>query len=115
MSIVKHEADVEKEEVTLEGVKNCKIQWLLREEEGMPNFQMRRITIEKNGSIPLHTHPWEHEIFFLSGEGVLLEEQKETLVRAGDVAYVDGTKLHGFRNPGKEEFVFLCMIPIINE
>jgi len=69
----------------------------------------------KGGVIPLHTHQWEHEVYFLSGKGALLAESGETPVKAGDAAFVDGTKEHGFRNTGDREFVFLCMIPIIDE
>ena len=112
MMIVKHQEEVEKEIVTIEGVKNTKIQWLLRTEDGMPNFQIRRFTMGKGGIVPLHTHDWEHEIYVLSGNGAILSEGGEVAVEKDYVAYVDGTKLHGFRNTGDENFVFLCMIPV---
>lgn len=111
-TLVKHQADVAKEEVDYPGVIGTKIQWLLRKEDGMPNFQMRRFTMEPGGMIPLHSHDWEHEVFILSGRGALLREGGETPVEADDAAYVDGTKKHGFRNTGGEDFVFLCMIPV---
>ncbi len=110
--LVRQQKDVIKEEVDYPGVIGTKIQWLLRQEDGMPNFQMRRFTMEKGGIIPLHSHDWEHEVFFLSGQGALLSEIGEIPVKADDAAYVDGSKNHGFRNTGDEDFVFLCMIPV---
>ncbi len=111
MEIVRHQSDVVKEEVTLEGVKNCNIQWLLKTADGMPNFQMRRFTMGPGGIIPLHSHEWEHEVFVLSGKGELLNKDGGVPVEAGSVAYVDGVEPHGFKNTGSEDFIFLCMIP----
>ena len=111
MNIVKAQKDVEKEIVEMEGASNTEIQWLLRKEEGMPNFEFRRFTMGKGGIIPLHTH----ELYFLSGRGALLSEEGETPVKKDDVAYVDGTKLHGFKNTGEEDFVFLCLIPVVDQ
>jgi len=113
VNIVKAQKDVEKELVEMEGALNTEIQWLLRKQEGMPHFELRRFTMGKGGVIPLHTHEWEHELYFLSGRGTLLSLEGETPVEKDDVAYVDGTKKHGFKNTGEEDFVFLCLIPVV--
>jgi len=110
--IVRHQSEVVKEIVTMEGVEGTEIQWLLQTGDGMPNFQMRRFTMAPGGIIPLHAHGWEHEVYFLSGKGALLTEDGEIPVEKDDVAYVEGNKKHGFKNTGDADFVFLCMIPV---
>lgn len=111
-TIVRHQSEVGREMVSMAGVEGTEIQWLLRAGDGMPNFQMRRFTMAPGGIIPLHIHDWEHEVYFLSGKGALLTEDGEIPVEKDCAAYVDGTKRHGFRNTGEEDFVFLCMIPV---
>ena len=51
------------------GAKGVQVQWLLAQPEGAPNFALRRFTLEPNGQTPLHSHPWEHEVYVLQGGG----------------------------------------------
>ena len=37
---------------------------------------------------PLHTHPWEHQTFTISGKGALLTEEGEMAVQEGMVVFV---------------------------
>ena len=37
---------------------------------------------------PLHTHPWEHQTFTISGRGALLTEEGEMAVQEGTVIFV---------------------------
>ncbi|RLF87653.1 cupin domain-containing protein, partial [Thermococci archaeon] len=55
-----HYMDVEEKEVTLEGVKNTTIRWLVSPKVGAKNFAMRYFVIKKGGTIPIHQHDWEH-------------------------------------------------------
>lgn len=109
--IIRKSKDVESNKVDMEGVKDTYIQWLYSKEEGAPNFSMRRFTIKPGGTIPLHDHPWEHEIFILEGEARVFTEDAEVRVEKGDALFVPGDEPHGYENDGGSDLVFLCMIP----
>jgi len=94
---------------TMSGVENVKMQWLLKGE----NFHMRRFVIGGNGKVPMHTHDWEHEVYVLSGKGRILYLDEKHDVEADSIAFIDGTKPHGFENTGEKDFIFMCCIPNI--
>ncbi|RLF54745.1 MAG: cupin domain-containing protein [Thermoplasmata archaeon] len=103
--------DVPEEEVTIEGVKKTRIQWIWTKADGAPNFAMRRFIMEPGGEIPLHNHPWEHEIYVLSGEGEVYTDKERIIAQPGDALFVPPDEPHGYVNTGDEPFIFLCMIP----
>ena len=114
---VSHIKDVPKERVDMEGMdgertKGVWIQWLIREEQGAENYALRLFTVEPGGKIPKHQHPWEHEIFVLSGEGVVGAGEEEVKVREGNFLYIEPDVPHWYRNEGDGDFKFLCIIPI---
>ena len=110
MKVIKAD-DVASSEVRMEGVIGTYIQWLASKTDGAPNFAMRRFTIRPGGRIPLHDHPWEHEIYILKGRGTALYGERETKIGAGDVIIIPGKESHGYVNTGRGDLVFLCMIP----
>jgi hypothetical protein len=67
----------EKERVEMEGAEGVWIQWLIARKNGAENYAMRLFTVEKGGKIPRHQHPWEHEILFLEGEGIVGAGEEE--------------------------------------
>jgi quercetin dioxygenase-like cupin family protein len=109
--MVKTADDVPASEVIMDGVEKTYIQWLYSRDEGAPNFSMRRFTLKNGGNIPLHGHPWEHEIYILSGRAKVFTDTEETVVSEGDVLFVPVDEPHGYENTGEEDLVFLCMIP----
>jgi quercetin dioxygenase-like cupin family protein len=94
-----------------EGASKLKVRWLITKEMGAPNFAMRLFEMEPQGHSPLHTHPWEHEVFVLKGEGILVGENKETKFKATDVIYVAPNEKHQFKNNGTMTLMFLCLVP----
>ncbi|MCU0798419.1 MAG: cupin domain-containing protein [Candidatus Thermoplasmatota archaeon] len=98
-------------EVRMDGVTGTSIQWLASKTDGAPNFAMRRFTMAPGGTIPLHDHPWEHEIYILQGKGTALYGDRKVDIASGDVIFIPGNEPHGYINDGKEDLVFLCMIP----
>jgi len=98
-----------------EGAVKLKVRWLITKEMGALNFAMRLFEMESSGHSPLHTHPWEHEVFVLDGEGVLAGGDKEIEFRAGDVIFVAPNEKHQFRNSGSKMLRFLCIVPIRNK
>ncbi|MEM1514227.1 MAG: cupin domain-containing protein [Candidatus Thermoplasmatota archaeon] len=110
--IVKNYKEIDESEVKEEGAKNVKIQWLI-DEKIAPNFAMRRFVVGRNGYTPFHKHDWEHEVFVLSGVGALIDENgKEHELKPGNFALVMPNEMHQFKNKGKEDFIFLCLIPL---
>ncbi len=101
-----------KEKVEMEGAEGVWIQWLIANKNGAENYAMRLFTLEKGGKIPRHQHPWEHEILFLEGEGIVGAGEDEKKVEAGNFAYIEPDIPHWYRNTGDGEWKFLCIIPI---
>jgi len=112
MAMVKKISEIVQEEVREDFVKGTKIQWLVTKKDGAPTFAMRRFVVAPGGEINLHQHPWEHEVYIISGKGVVLGEKEDIPVEKDSFAYVPPNEKHGFKNTSKtENFVFLCMIP----
>ncbi len=109
--IIGHISEVKEEDV--EGAKLTKIQWLIHKENGAKRYAMRRFTIKRGGEIPKHKHPWEHEIYILSGSGVVGIGDKEYNVSEDMFLYIPPNVEHWYRNDGDEDWVFLCIIPLL--
>ena len=93
------------------GTSKVNVRWLISEENGAENFFMRLFEIESKGYTPLHVHDWEHEVFILEGEGVVVCEDEEKLFRAGDAVLIYPNEKHQFINTGKNLVKLLCLIP----
>ena len=108
---VNHYEAVPQQPVEMEGAHGCRVRWLLGERDGTPTFAMRQFEVAPGGYTPRHSHPYEHEVFVLEGEGVVLEGNQPHPLRAGDVVLVRPDEVHQFRNPGQSPLKFLCLIP----
>jgi len=104
-------SDVEAKEAD-EGASKLKVRWLITKEMGAPNFAMRLFKMEPNGNSPLHTHPWEHEVFILEGEGIVVAKDGEKKIKAGSVIFIAPNELHQIKNNSKKILKFLCLVPI---
>ncbi len=85
--------------------------FLLDERRGAPHFAMRRFTVAPGGYTPLHRHEWEHEVYILSGEGVLVTEEGEQPLAPDSACLVAPGEKHQFRCAGSEPLEFLCLVP----
>ena len=106
-----HYDEVKAEEAKEEGASKLRVRWLITKDMGAPNFAMRLFEMKPGGQSPLHSHPWEHEVFILEGEGVVVGAEGETRFRAGDVVFVPPNERHRFRNDGDKTVKFLCLVP----
>jgi quercetin dioxygenase-like cupin family protein len=97
--------------VTMAGSADCQVRWLVSRSDGAPNFAMRLFEIAPGGYTPHHHHPYEHEIFILSGQGEVLEGETPRPLTSGDVALIQPNEVHQFRNTGHEVLRMLCLIP----
>ncbi len=103
--------DVNSKGVTEPGARNVVIRVLIDERIGAPTFAMRRLEVAPGGETPFHSHPWEHEVYVLSGTGKIRCKNGDTGMKEGIFAYIAPEEEHGFANTGDAPLVFLCMIP----
>ena len=94
-----------------DGASKVKVKWLITKGMGANNFAMRLFEVKPGGYSPLHTHPWEHEVFILKGEGVVFDGEKTTPFKADDVVFIPSEERHQFKNKGRKHLKFLCLIP----
>ncbi|MGV9198178.1 MAG: cupin domain-containing protein [Promethearchaeia archaeon] len=113
--IKKNFRDVEEEIVTKADSTKTTIRWLITKNDGAPRFTMRRFKILPGGQIGMHSHPEEHEIYILEGQGKVINKKNKIIeVSQGDVLYVPPEEPHGYRNDGNHPFIFLCVIPYLD-
>lgn len=108
---VNHYEKVPQQPVEMEGSHGCSVRWLLGERDGTPTFAMRQFEVAPGGYTPRHSHPYEHEVFVLEGEGLVFEGNQPHKLAAGDVVFVKPDEVHQFRNTGTSPLKFLCLIP----
>jgi quercetin dioxygenase-like cupin family protein len=105
---VKHANDVEARNVA--AGKDTTIQVLVSSQEG-PNFALRKFSMQKGGSMPLHTNTLEHEQYVLRGHAKIGIGDQTYEVKAGDVVFIPEGIPHFYTNIGDEPFEFLCIVP----
>ncbi len=108
---VQSHREVESKKVGMEGASGCQVRSLVGEADGAPNFAMRLFEVAPDGHTPRHSHPYEHEMYVLEGNGVVCEGDVEHPLTAGDVMYIAPNEVHQFRNTGSAPFKFLCLVP----
>ncbi len=100
-------SQVPAQEVQMEGARGCRVRWLVDRRDGAPRFAMREFEIAPGGYTPKHHHPYEHEVYILSGQGEVLQGDEPRSIRTGDVIYIAPDEVHQFRNSGQEPLRFL--------
>ena len=83
-------------------------------DEGAPTFVMRVFEIQPGSAIPSHEHPWEHELFVLSGNGLFKSGDTEIPVKEGDAVTVLYDEPHSFINTGNEILRVICVVPLVD-
>ncbi|MHC4207083.1 MAG: cupin domain-containing protein [Planctomycetota bacterium] len=109
---IEKSSSISKNPVEMEGAKDVGIRWLISKEDGAENFAMRMFELEPGGHTPLHTHPQEHEVFVLEGEGTFVFEGQEYPLGAEHVVFVPSNKEHRFMNTGASVLRMICIIPL---
>jgi quercetin dioxygenase-like cupin family protein len=106
-----HYDEVPANDVDMEGARGVRMRMLVGEDDGAPNFFMRRFEVKPGGETPRHTHAWEHETYILEGEGIAFCEGEERPIRPGDVVYVAPEEKHQFIASPDAPLAFLCLVP----
>jgi len=88
---------------------------LIGKKEGAENFAMRLFTVGQGGSSASHSHPWEHEVYILTGKGKVRSGSGETPFTAGDFVFVPSGENHQFLNTGSSTLEFICIVPASGE
>jgi len=102
---------VEQQTVLMKGARGCTVRWLISDCDGARTFAMRQFEVAPGGHTPRHSHPYEHEVYVLEGEGIVAEGDAEHPLKAGDVVYVCPEEVHQFRNPSAKPLKCLCLVP----
>ena len=110
MPLLKSE-DLKTIELNSETAKNVLKQVAISPGEGWDGWVMRIFTLQKDGYTPFHTHDWPHINYIIKGSGSLFIDGEERSVSTGDTAYIKGGEEHQFKNTGKEDFSFICIVP----
>ncbi len=106
-----HFTKIDEKKVEAFGSTETTIRVFINEDEA-PNFIMRRFEIKPLGQIGVHSHDWEHEIFILNGNVVLINEKGDReLVSSGEFVFIQPNEPHGYKNEGNETVAFICMVP----
>ena len=106
-----HDGQIEAAAVDMPGAVGCRMRCLIGQADGAPHFTMRQFEVAPGGHTPKHTHPYEHEVYVLEGQGMVLKGDAEHALAAGTAVYVPASELHQFRNTGPGTLRFLCLIP----
>lgn len=70
-----------------------------------------QLTIPPGAGIGLHEHSGEDEVFIIhEGKGIVLDEDKETEVDAGDAIITGKGSSHSIRNAGTKDLVVTAII-----
>lgn len=106
-------ASVQVEGLGKKGAEKVKVRYLVDERQGSERFALRLYTVEKGGHTPLDQHEYEHQVYVLSGQG-LLKQSKENgqahrTLHAGDAVFIPSNGVHQFINERDEPFEFLCV------
>jgi len=85
---------------------------LIGPSDGAPTFAVRLFTLAPNGHTPAHSHPFEHGVVVLRGQGTVLTTDGPIPIQGGSVVFVPPGDDHQFRNTGAEPLEFLCVVPV---
>lgn len=105
-------SSVSVEDLTKKGAEKVKVRYLIDERHGSDRFALRQYTVEKGGHTPLDQHEYEHQVYVLSGRGLVREAEHSPILRElseGDAVFVPSNAVHQFINQRDEPFVFLCV------
>lgn len=108
---VKKRSEIDKKTFNTETMKNVEKQVLIGRDQGWDSHVMRMFTLTKDGYSPKHSHPWDHMVYIVKGEGIIFIDGTDYPVSGDSVAFVPGGKEHQFLQKGKDELVFMCIVP----
>ncbi|MBU0516453.1 MAG: cupin domain-containing protein [Proteobacteria bacterium] len=100
---------VSAEVLDIPGTTGSELAWLT-DKTAPARFYMRRVIIAPGGVVKSHDHPWEHEMYYLSGQGEVQGPAGMVSVSPGDYVEIKAGERHETRNTGPEDLVFICCV-----
>ena len=68
------------------------------------------VIINPRGEIPLHSHKFTEEIFFIrQNHAIMTVDNNSFKVQEGDVVFVNKGESHGFKNLSNDEVKLICL------
>ena len=110
MAVIKYD-DLKRQAIEMEGVAGVSKAVAIGQDEGWEGHTLRVFRLEANCFTPHHEHDWEHVNYIMKGKGELVIGDKVNQVAQGDFAFVPPNTKHQFRNPNREAFEFICIVP----
>jgi len=86
------------------------IWWLLAEENGAPNFELRYFAIEEGHTTTGTPHSFEHEVYVTKGDGRIEGDGEVVSITEGDAILIFSQEKHKIINTGKGKLEFICVI-----
>jgi len=108
---IRNRTEIKKKSLETDTMKNVEKQVLIGADQGWDSHVMRMFTLKKNGYTPRHSHPWNHMVYIVSGNGILFVDGNEHSVTGDSVAFIPGGKEHQFTQTDNEDFIFMCIVP----
>ncbi|MGH8916376.1 MAG: cupin domain-containing protein [Acidimicrobiia bacterium] len=87
------------------------IRRVISEVDGATDFVMDVFEFEPGGRSELHSHPWEHQIFVVSGTGEIRGGGEVVRFGPGEVIFIGPDDEHQFLITGTDPVVFVCAVP----
>jgi quercetin dioxygenase-like cupin family protein len=103
--------EVPKESINRLYMQGVSIRYLVVEEFGAPNFEMRYFELQKGAKTSLDVHDYEHEVFVLKGRGRIELNGNPVRLKEHDAILIEPNEEHRLFQEGEEPFGFLCMVP----
>lgn len=101
------------EKLERKGADGVDVRYLVDERQGSNRFALRLYSVKKGGHTPLDRRVYEHQVYVLSGEGLLKQAKDGTPVLQtlypGDTLFIPSYATHQFTNEREKPFVFLCV------
>ena len=79
--------------------------------EEAPRFYMSVYELEPGGATSIHAHWWEHELFILSGQGLIDTGQEKIPISQDKVIFMVPDEPHGFINNGNHPLRYILLNP----
>jgi len=74
------------------------------------DFLVRKVTLEKDGSMPNHTNEIQHQQYVLNGEAKVIIGEETYHAKEGDFLYIPAGIAHSYEACYDSGYQFLCMI-----
>jgi len=74
---------------------------------GCDEISIQITHVEPEGEQAIHQHPQNQCYFVISGNGMMIIEDEQCAVKNGDAIYIPGNSLHGIKNIGNKELIYL--------